>query len=149
MSSLKRLFFFFCFKTFNNSATSVSYSAIVQLLCLQSQVCVRFAVVPGELCHPLSGVRSGLSWQGRQGERGTAASFGLCCEEGRIAVIWECRWLFLGQSWCECLELWTKCFSSTPGRCAGTRWGGNTVCRSLSVISVLITAYTTAVCVLE
>lgn len=47
----------------------------------------------------------------------------------------------LGQSWCGCRELWTKCFSSVPRRCAGTRWDGDTVCKSILGISALIAAY--------
>lgn len=53
-----------------------------------------------------------------------------------------CSWL--AGTVLVCLELWTKRFSSMPGRCAGTRWDGDTVCRSRSGISALITAYTTA-----
>ena len=54
----------------------------------------------------------------------------------------------LGQSWYGCWELWTECFSGTPGKCAGTRWDGDTVCKSISVISALVAAYTVASCML-
>lgn len=37
----------------------------------------------------------------------------------------------LRQSWCGFWELWTKCFSGTPERCAGTRWDGDTVCKCI------------------
>lgn len=69
---------------------------------MHSPVCVRLAAVPGELCRPLYG---GEEWDaGCHGEGGrkrrawypcTTASLDLSCEEGRIAVAWECRWLFL------------------------------------------------------
>lgn len=90
----------------------------MQLLCLQGTVCVTLAVVlPGELCHPLSGGEeqdAGCYGEGGR-ERGalcpcTTASLSLRGgrKEGRVAVAWERRWLFLA-CWnspgVKCLEL--------------------------------------------
>lgn len=50
----------------------------------------------------------------------------------------------LGRSWCARRELRTECFGGTPGRCAGARWDGEALGKSISAISALIAAYTVA-----
>lgn len=113
--------------------------------------------MPGELCNSLSGCEErGARCHGGGGmDRGVCvlarlhpSDCGARRDLGRLGMQMVALGL-LGQSWCcGCRELRTKCFSGVSGSCAGSRWDGEAVCKSLSVISALITAYTTAFCVL-
>lgn len=114
----KETFFFCCFKTFNNRATRICSACVAHVV---TPLCVRRAVVPGELCNALSGrAERDACCRGEGGEGlGVLAprrSSGCgvrkdCCRLGTQMVALG----LLGQSWCLCQELWAKRFSGAPG----------------------------------